>query len=135
MGSLNEYNSLFKYIDLFTDKDFGKWIIDRKNDGTMEHPFNMPFVQYSRVVRAFIKDVHDCCEESGVNNYIQILNENNIEWGKTSMNNADVSALSEEVILALLLGAVRAERFCDGALLSFLESGSIQRWLIELKER
>ena len=36
--------------------------------------------------------------------------------------------------MALLLGAVRAERFCDGALLGFFEDGSIRRWLLRLRE-
>lgn len=36
--------------------------------------------------------------------------------------------------MALLLGAVRAERFCDGALLGFFEDGSIRRWLVRLRE-
>ena len=33
----------------------------------------------------------------------------------------------------LLWGAVRAERFCDGALLDFFESGSVLKWLEWLK--
>ncbi len=37
-------------------------------------------------------------------------------------------------VMALLLGAVRTERFCDGALLGFFQKGSIQRWLERLKE-
>lgn len=36
--------------------------------------------------------------------------------------------------MALLLGAVRAERFCDGALLDFFEDGSVKRWLLRLRE-
>ena len=33
-----------------------------------------------------------------------------------------------------ILGAVRAERFCDGVLLGFFENGSIARWIERLKE-
>ena len=33
-----------------------------------------------------------------------------------------------------LLGAVRAERFCDGALKEFVENGSVKRWLERLVE-
>jgi len=32
------------------------------------------------------------------------------------------------------MGAVRAERFCDGALKEFVENGSITKWLERLKE-
>ena len=37
--------------------------------------------------------------------------------------------------MALLIGAVRAEKFCDGALLDFLKQGCIRNWLLELKTR
>lgn len=36
--------------------------------------------------------------------------------------------------MALLLEPVRAERFCDGALLGFFEDGSVKRWLLRLRE-
>ncbi|WP_081844068.1 DUF6508 domain-containing protein [[Clostridium] aminophilum] len=60
-------------------------------------------------------------------NYGAILESNGLEWDIRSMQEADVSNLDAQAILALLLGAVRAERFCDGALLEFLESGAILR--------
>ena len=47
---------------------------------------------------------------------------------------ADVSALDGKTVFALLLGAVRAERFCDGALMYFCESGCVLRWLERLRE-
>ena len=52
------YESLTKYLDEFTGTEFGKWIIDKKNDGTPEHPIQLPFVNYSRVVDQFIQDVY-----------------------------------------------------------------------------
>ena len=50
------------------------------------------------------------------------------------MSGADVSDFGGRTVMALLPGAVRAERFCDGALLGFLEDGSIIRWLLRLRE-
>ncbi|WP_423806535.1 DUF6508 domain-containing protein [Phascolarctobacterium succinatutens] len=32
------------------------------------------------------------------------------------------------------MASLRAERFCDGALLGFIESGSVIRWLKRLQE-
>lgn len=49
------------------------------------------------------------------------------------MNNANVSSLGELCVLALILGAIRADRFSEGALLHFLESGAVVRWLERLK--
>jgi hypothetical protein len=50
------------------------------------------------------------------------------------MSEADVSGADVTCVLALLVGAVRAERFCDGALLRFFREGCIRRWLERLKE-
>lgn len=47
------YESLTKYLDEFTGAEFGTWIIDKKNDGTPEHPLQFPFVNYSCVVDHF----------------------------------------------------------------------------------
>jgi hypothetical protein len=50
------------------------------------------------------------------------------------MFRADASKLDEQAVLALLCGAIRADRFSEGALLNFFENGSIRRWLNRLKE-
>lgn len=50
------------------------------------------------------------------------------------MEGAIVDDLDARMVLALLIGAIRADRFCEGALLGFMKSGEIQRWLERLKE-
>ena len=45
-----------------------------------------------------------------------------------------MSGLDGRCVLALLVGAVRAERLCDGALLYLLRRGCVQRWLGRLEE-
>ena len=132
---MGKYDILFKYIDLFSNDTFGEWFFDRENDGSIAHPIQMPYVMYTQAVDDFVSDVHLCWEKSGLKDYIHILNSHGIEWGSKSMSNADINNLPSEAILALLLGAARAERFCDGALLDFLKSGSVQKWLHELKNR
>ena len=126
---------LFKHIDLLSGEDFGKWFSDKENDGSVERPIQMPYFIYSQVVDDFVTDVHLCWEKSGFQDYLQVLRSHNIEWCSQSMSNVDVSVLPSEVILALLFGAARAEKICDGALLGFLKDGSIQKWLISLKEK
>ena len=37
------------------------------------------------------------------------------------MKNADIFRLDGKVVMALLLGAVRAEQFCDGTLLNIFQ--------------
>ena len=49
------------------------------------------------------------------------------------MEAADVLKLEETCLIAHLIGTIRAERFCDGALVDFFNSGCILRWLERLK--
>ena len=126
---------LNKYIDLFSEETIGEWHVDTEGDGSLENPYQLPHVRYSKLVEEFMTDVYDYADQTGVNNYAEILKRNGIEWKSKAMSNADVTALSADAICALLLGAVRAEKFCDGALLGFFEDGSIQKWLTELKRK
>ena len=50
------------------------------------------------------------------------------------MQNADVSEMDAKSVIALLIGAVRADRFCEGALFGFFKNGCILRWLSRLEE-
>lgn len=90
------YENLTKYLDEFTGTEFGTWIIDKKNDGTPEHPIQFPFVDYSRVVDQFIHDVYsfvDNHEEMGLHSYIKILEDNGIKWSWEPMVKAEVDHL------------------------------------------
>lgn len=134
---MKKFENLIKYLPLLEDDNIGTWIIDRENDGTPEHPIQMPFVNYSEMVHDFIKDVYDFEEKNKdfeLTRYGEILEKNGLEWGSKSMSEADVSSLDGQCIMALIMGAVRAERFCDGALLGFFKDGSIKKWLERLKK-
>ena len=134
---MSQFDALTKYIPLIDNDEIGHWHIDRENDGTPEHPIQFPFVVFSEMVRSFIDDVYAMVEafpEWELNHYGQTLEQNGIKWEKESMSGAIVNDLDARCICALLVGAVRAERFCDGALLSFFKNGSVTRWLNRLKE-
>ena len=121
------YEALTKYIGQF--EDVGTWIIDRENDGSKEHPIQMPYMSYSKAIMKFLSEMNAFM----VYNYQEVLKRNDLRWGM-EMGNADVSGFDAEAVLALLTGAVRAERFCDGAFASFVRSGAVDRWLGRLKE-
>ena len=134
---MSKFAELTKYLSLLEDDNFGTWIIDRENDGTLEHPIQMPFVNYSEMVHRFIDDVYDFSDNNKdfeLTRYGEILERNGLDLGSKSMSEADVSSLDAQCVMALIMGAVRAERFCDGALLGFFKDGSIRRWLERLKE-
>ena len=130
------YESLTKYLDEFSETEFGTWIIDKNNDGTPEHPIQFPFVDYSVVVDQFIHDVYsfvDDHEEMELHSYIKILEDNDIKWSWEPMVNAEVDHLDAQCIIALIFGAIRADRFGEGTLLTFLKDGLITKWLERLK--
>lgn len=134
---MNQFDALTKYIPLIDNDEIGHWQIDRENDGTPEHPIQLPFVRFSAMVCQFTTDVGAMVEqypELGLTHYHEILEQNGIKWGSKSMSGAIVEDLDARCVCALLVGAVRAERFCDGALMAFFKDGSITRWLQRLKE-
>lgn len=47
---------------------------------------------------------------------------------------ADVSAFDAKCTLAMILPTVRQDRFCEGLLLSYLESGKMLEWMKRLAE-
>ena len=132
---MSKFDILTKCIPIIQADSIGEWVIDNENDGTLEHPIQMPFVDYSEMVDNFIDDVY-AFEESNkdmeLTRYEDILKDNGLEWDSESMKNADISSLNAQCVLALIMGAVRAERFCDGALLDFFKSGCILKWLERL---
>ena len=131
------YESLTCLLPELDASKAGEWYADKKNNGTREQPIQFPFVVYEKAVNKLVDNIYVFEKEHpeySLNKYGEILKEQNIEWGTRSMCAADVSSLSGQQVMALLMGAVRAERFCDGALKEFVENGSITKWLERLKE-
>lgn len=131
------YELLTAYLPKLDASKYGEWIIDKKNDGTMEHPIQMPYVDYDDVVTHFLKAVYQFNKnhpELELTRYEEILVSNGIKWAGDSMIAADVSKLDGQAVMALIFGVIRADRFCEGALLDFLQNGCIQKWLVRLKE-
>jgi hypothetical protein len=75
-----------------------------------------------------------CMVVLAVTRYETILKKSGIDWSFKSMKDADVMTANGQTVMALLVGAIRADRFSEGTLLSFFENGSIRKWLIRLQE-
>lgn len=134
---MKKYSALTKYINLLKNDNAGEWICDKENDGSSERPMHLPFVSYSIAVDKLTDDIYKFAKESDEivpSKYADILNANGIKCGYDSMMKADASGLDAQCILALLIASLRAERFCDGALLGFIESGAVTRWLKRLQK-
>lgn len=131
------FESLTKHLPAIENAEgFGNWVVDRGSKGTMDDPIEMPYVNYGTTVADVEQAIYDFVDEHPeyeLTHYRDILERNGLEWGSQAMSGADVSELDGQAVMALLLGAVRAERFCDGALLGFFGDGSMRRWLLRLK--
>ena len=132
------FECLTAFLPKLKTDEYGKWYEQRPEaDGSPEHPFQWPFVIYEKVAEDFVQEVYsfiDSHQDMELNHYSAILEEKGIKWSSKEMIAADVSSLDEKTVMALIIGAIRAERFCDGALLEFFENGSIQKWLERLAE-
>ncbi|WZL78264.1 ADP-ribosylglycohydrolase family protein [Eubacteriales bacterium mix99] len=71
--------------------------------------------------------------EYGLKDYQAILEKQGLKWTEESMKTADVDILDEQTVLALILGAHRAEHFTEGVLETFICEGYITKWLRRLK--
>ena len=134
----NIYDSLISFLPRLKGIEYAKLYPEQQTgDGSIEHPFQMPFYIYADVVREFEKEVYKFEKdhpEFQLNTYNNIFLMNGLRWDEEVMTKADVSNANGQVVIALILGAIRAERFCDGALKDFLELGCIEKWLLRLQE-
>ena len=130
------FEELTAFLPRLKDKPFGEWHggIERNQHGEIGW-IQFPWVDYTQTVCDFIETVDrfvESHEDMGLKQYAEVFGKVGIKWDVESMSKADVSQLDGTTIAALIVGAYRAERFCDGALLGFLENGSINRWLERL---
>lgn len=56
---MGTFEKLTKYLLQLDGEEFGAWYIDRENDGTPDHPIQMPFVHYFVLVHPVIVDVYE----------------------------------------------------------------------------
>ena len=132
-----EYESLTALIPKLEESSMGEWIIDKKNDGTPEHPIHMPFVHYDEVVIGLEESIYrfvDDHEDNGIRHYHEYLEMKGIEFNSDAIANMDVSKLDGLTVVVLMLTIVRQDRFCEGLLLEFCNNGCMTRWLKRLKE-
>ncbi len=137
-NTMEQFSLLTKYIGKMSGvKIYGEWNIGDENDGTPDRPMQLPFVHYSNLALTFEKEFYqfiECHPEHELTSYGEILEARGIKWDEESMKNTDSQALDAQSVLALIMGALRAEHFCDGSLLDFFQDGSILKWLKRLKD-
>lgn len=121
------YSSLTRYIPLFDENCRTRWQ-GRSNGFFTAYPAAVD--RFAEAVCAFVDENADMA----LNHYYTILEKHGIKWDQCAMTRADVSRMDAQGVMALIVGAVRAERFCSGALGGFIEGGCLRRWLERLAE-
>lgn len=134
---MGKFDVLTRHMFRIENSDFSKWEFYEYRVGLRQDPVPEPFADYPESVYFLADDVdyfrvnH---EEYGMERFLEILDENGIKWGRASMTDAQVEQLDGQGVMALLMGAVRAEYSRGGALIEFCKNGSVLRWLRRLKE-
>jgi hypothetical protein len=129
---MSKFDILTKYIPLIQVDSIGECVVDKKSDGTPENPIKMPFVEYSKLVHNFVEDFYafeNSNKDMNLTHYVDILKNNGVEWNSKSIEHTDVSNLSAQCVLSLIMHAIRSERFCEGTLLDCFKRGYILKWL------
>ena len=125
-----KFDKLIGLLEPLETDSVGEWIIDKE-------PIHFPYPKYTEVVNELIDAVYKFEDENPeyeLTKYGELLKGRGLEWGQRSMENADVSNMDAQGIMALLMGMVRAERFCDGAIMGMIKSGAVKKWLMRLQE-
>lgn len=132
-----KFDKLIGLLEPLESDSVGEWIIDKEHKGTEDDPKHFPYPMYTEVVNELIEVVNEFEHENPeyeLTKYGELLKERALEWGQRSMENADVSNMDAQGIMALLMGMVRGERFCDGAIMGMIKSEAVKKWLLRLQE-
>ena len=115
----------------------GEWIVDAEHRGASDDPVQMPFVGYGRAGEMLIEAVHECVEDLSevmdVHDYMGVLESYGLH-GVDDIQAVDASTCDAKCTLAMILAIVRQDRFCEGLLLHYLESGKMLEWMKRLAE-
>lgn len=113
--------------------NFGGFAKEAGHAGARENPITWSHVEYKDGIDIQVENaIYRIVEENpelGLNSYNDTLEANGLKWSVESLRNADISEFDVKCLLALILASVRADRFCDGLLLSYLEDGIFLRWV------
>lgn len=124
---------------------YAKWI------GFADSIFNVNETSMYSSIVSFLYDIENGCvnetkfeevvyefsknhPELGLKFYSEILDQYNVHWNDLSKNTVDVSQMDVQGVMALIIAALREEHFCWGSLHKYFVNGSIEKWLLRLKE-
>lgn len=128
------FENLTRYLDILNDGDYGEFIPPGKDDNGV---YVLHGFQYSKDVDMLEKDVYSFAEKHPKFNhtkYSEILEENGIDLQDPSLFKNKLYNLDPKVVFIVLFSLIRAEHFCEGAIMSSLKEGKIQECLKVLRD-
>lgn len=115
------YAEMTKFIpELEKLESAGEWVTSRPDNPGVQH---MPHVSYEPLIYAFIHAMTPFIDY-GYNDTLRTR----------SPGNSELAGKSEQWLLAYITSAIRADRFCEGSLKKFVESGELLKCLRRLEE-
>ncbi len=124
------YEDLTKYLPELKKRNHGRWHDQREGE-----PITMPFVVYEKPDHDLLIAIQDYVKKHReASSYFSTLEKAGIRLELCSMEKADEKKLEGETVIALLVAAVEADKFCEGTYLYFLNTGCVQKWLKRLKK-
>ena len=132
---MTKFDELLKIEEALKGDKFGEWVHDKGHKGTEDDPIHLPFPNYTETVCKFMEAIYNFEKNNPdykLNEYNEILECNG--YNNIDIKTIDVSSMDEKCIMALLMYLVRGEHFCDGFILTALESGTVQRCFKRLRE-
>lgn len=130
---LLRYKIITDHIDILSNSNFGEW----SSVNSSEDVVTLPFVIYSKEVMDFLLSVDNFLDIENNDiffDYKALLERENIEYSMDTFIDADINTLQAETLCAMIIGTIRANRFCEGVLLEAFEHGHILKWLKRIKD-
>ncbi len=131
---MQKHKILTDHIKELTDIKYGEW---SSGEVDSEDTIGIPTVSYNSAVNRFLFDFELFITKNSdikYHNYEDVLKRAKIKNNAEDFYNTDIADLSSAVILAMIIGILRKDRFCEGILLNAFENGYILRWLKRIKE-
>lgn len=134
---MKKYESITSFIERFE----GDYIGERHGGRmTNEGCHLMPYVAYSSTVDEFrdaVRAFMDEHQEMELYQYLSIMRGKCNDFLLEELDQLwrfKIGVLDERTVMALIVGIIRGERFCDGMMLCSFEDGTVRKCLERLKE-
>lgn len=128
------FQKITRYAELLKNDPIGLWYKDEFGD--VNNGGQNSFVIYSQLANDFKNDFLAFCEENPKYDYMNheaILDKNKI-GSIEDISDKQIEKADAKCMIALITGAIRAERFCAGTFLKFIKSGLCGKCLDRLSE-